>query len=147
MADLLLRRTSSSSFHESSSTHKYAPNNFIHLLTLMSLSLAAFAFILQWLGGLLDPVTRFSSYGNEPWPGFSRPVMSSPASSGFEEILGESKKRQSFPYFRDWKVKFGSDDDEDLLPKLGLKNILYKSSSITFLLRLTLSFLLIMKAV
>nr|GMD48005.1 glycosyltransferase-like KOBITO 1 [Ipomoea batatas] len=58
----------------------------------------AFAFILQWRGGLPDLRC----------PG---PVLSSSASEG---VLGRSRKL-SFPYFRDWKIKFGS---SDLLPKI-----------------------------
>nr|GMD42983.1 glycosyltransferase-like At2g41451 [Ipomoea batatas] len=65
---------------------------------MLSLSLAAFAFILQWRGGLPDLRC----------PG---PVLSSSASEG---VLGRSRKL-SFPYFRDWKIKFGS---SDLLPKI-----------------------------
>nr|GMD39831.1 glycosyltransferase-like At2g41451 [Ipomoea batatas] len=94
---------SSSSSSPSSLVHS-SPNTYasssgvLFLLTLLSLSLAAFAFILQWRGG--SPDLRC--------PG---PVLSSSEPQG---ILGRSRKL-SFPYYRDWKIKFGS---SDLLPKI-----------------------------
>nr|GMD44741.1 glycosyltransferase-like At2g41451 [Ipomoea batatas] len=82
-----------------SSPNTYASSSgVLFLLTLLSLSLAAFAFILQWRGGLPDLRC----------PG---PVLSSSEPQG---ILGRSRKL-SFPYYRDWKIKFGS---SDLLPKI-----------------------------
>lgn len=115
---LRLRRNSSSlsssSSASSSSFFQSSPNTYtsgvLFILTLLLLSLAAFAFILQWRGGLPDP--RWSPDG--AFPGFSRPVLSSSESEG---ILGRSRKL-SFPYFRDWKIKFGS---SDLLPKVRTK--------------------------
>ncbi|XP_019186645.1 PREDICTED: glycosyltransferase-like At2g41451 [Ipomoea nil] len=88
----------SSSFFQSS-PNTYASSGVLFLLTLLSLSLAAFAFTLQRRSGLPDlrcPGGR---------------VLSSPDPEG---ILGRSRKL-SFPYFRDWKIKFGS---SDLLPKI-----------------------------
>jgi len=83
------------------------------MLTVLPLTLAAFAFVLQWRGGLTDPTTRWSPDPMFPGMGDSGPVHSSSASSDCVDLLGQSRS-PSFPYYRDWKLSYGS----DLRPKL-----------------------------
>ncbi|KAK3039636.1 hypothetical protein RJ639_027227 [Escallonia herrerae] len=79
------------------------------LLTALPLTLAAFAFVLQWRGGLNDPTTRWSPDRMEfPGMGSSGPARSSSSSSDCVDLLGQSRSA-SFPYFRDWKFGYGSD--------------------------------------
>ncbi|CAI9099767.1 OLC1v1036631C1 [Oldenlandia corymbosa var. corymbosa] len=107
-----LRPGSSSSSHLiPSSPH----SGLLLLLTLLSLSLAAFAFVLQWRGGLPDPTSRdpteldpFGFPGLEP----SGPVKSSSSSVDCGDILGRSSV-PSFPYYRDWNFSFGPGSGSD----------------------------------
>ncbi|KAJ9184911.1 hypothetical protein P3X46_004596 [Hevea brasiliensis] len=86
------------------------------LLTLLPLTLAAFAFVLQWRGGLTDPVSRWSPDHHE-FPGMEATTSSTSSSrtkdSGCTDLLGRSHY-PSFPYYRNWKFDFGS----DLKPKI-----------------------------
>ncbi|KAK2651948.1 hypothetical protein Ddye_011804 [Dipteronia dyeriana] len=87
------------------------------LLTLLPLTLACFAFVLQWRGGLTDPITRWSP-DSDQFPGMlPRTTHSSQrnsgSGSGCVDVLGRSHS-PSFPYFKDWKFDFGS----DLKPKI-----------------------------
>nr|XP_009785409.1 PREDICTED: uncharacterized protein LOC104233677 isoform X1 [Nicotiana sylvestris]XP_016450599.1 PREDICTED: glycosyltransferase-like At2g41451 isoform X1 [Nicotiana tabacum] len=95
----------------------------LFLLTVLSVSLAAFAFVLQWRGGLPDPSTRWAP-DDDPIEfhatGGSKPVrLSDSSSSGCEDILGQSRM-PSFPYFKDWKFNFGSSSGSDLKPKISI---------------------------
>ncbi|XVF56227.1 hypothetical protein PTKIN_Ptkin06aG0101800 [Pterospermum kingtungense] len=115
------RPTSASSLSSSSSaslpsSQQAFTSRLLLLLTLLPLTLAFFAFVLQWRGGLTDPVTRWS-----PDP-FQFPGMDNPASNsrsdrrsafGCLDLLGQSRS-PAFPYFKDWKFDFGS----DLRPKI-----------------------------
>ncbi|GFP92430.1 glycosyltransferase-like kobito 1 [Phtheirospermum japonicum] len=90
------------------------------LLTVLPLSLAIFAFLLQWRGGGVDdPISRWSPDESHKFPGMdSSPLAtvghsSSHSSSDCSTLLGHSTTA-SFPYFRDWKFKF----DADLKPKI-----------------------------
>lgn len=78
------------------------------LLTLLPLTLAAFAFILQWRGGFDDPSTRWSILDDDehkfPGMGHSAPVKTSDC----VDVLAQ-KRTPSFPYFRGWKFDYGSD--------------------------------------
>ncbi|KAG2683558.1 hypothetical protein I3760_10G035900 [Carya illinoinensis] len=109
-----VRPTTSSSSSSSSSTQSFT-SRLLLLLTILSLILASFAFILQWRGGLNDPITRWSPQHNE-FPGMdvsgSEPSQSS-RSSDCVDLLGQSRST-AFPYFRDWKFGYGS----DLKPKI-----------------------------
>ncbi|KAH9648945.1 glycosyltransferase-like KOBITO 1 [Citrus sinensis] len=106
----------------------------LFLLTLLPLTLAAFAFVLQWRGGgvgvgdgflIADPVARWSHYHHH-LPGMdidssllpaTTTVRSSSSSStspgGCADILGRSNSL-SFSYFKDWKFDYGA----DLKPKI-----------------------------
>ncbi|KAK4378022.1 hypothetical protein RND71_004318 [Anisodus tanguticus] len=93
-------------------TSSSTSSSLLYLLTVLSLSLAAFAFVLQWRGGLPDPNIRRLVPEDDPdefrvMGGSSKPVR---YSSGCEDILGQSRTL-SFPYYRlrDWKFNFGSD--------------------------------------
>ncbi|KAL8496134.1 hypothetical protein ACS0TY_020012 [Phlomoides rotata] len=88
------------------------------LLTLLPLSLAIFAFLLQWRGGGVDdPISRWSPDETHKFPGMdSSPLATvghSSHSSDCSTLLGHSSAA-SFPYFRDWKYKL----DADLKPKI-----------------------------
>ncbi|KAF6137563.1 hypothetical protein GIB67_031842 [Kingdonia uniflora] len=110
-----LRPTNPSS--SSSSSHQFG-SRLLLLLTALPLTLAAFAFVLQWRGGLNDPPTRWSP-DNHEFPGgmgSSAPTNvahSSSSSADCVELLGRSAS-PSFPYYRDWKFNYES----DLKPKI-----------------------------
>ncbi|KAA8517172.1 hypothetical protein F0562_017465 [Nyssa sinensis] len=99
----------------SSSSSQIFTSRLLLILTVVPLTLAAFAFALQWRGGLDDPTTRWSSELREfPGMGGSPPAhSSSAASSDCGDLLGQSRS-PSFPYYRNWKFSYGS----DLRPKI-----------------------------
>ncbi|XP_047182254.1 glycosyltransferase-like At2g41451 [Vigna umbellata] len=77
------------------------------LLTLLPLTLASIAFVLQWRGGVTDPLTRWSP--DQPqFPGMSL-AYSTPSrrTSDCSNPLSQSLN-PSFPYFRDWNFDFSS---------------------------------------
>ncbi|KAI6696849.1 hypothetical protein NL676_016968 [Syzygium grande] len=89
------------------------------LLTALPLTLACFAFLLQWRGGLDDPATRWSpdrlefpgmGGGGAGGGGDSSVPSRSGSGSGSDcvDVLGRSRTA-SFPYYRDWKFDLGSD--------------------------------------
>ncbi|KAG5583549.1 hypothetical protein H5410_054176 [Solanum commersonii] len=108
-----LRRPTNISSSNFQSSSVFA-SRLLYLLTVISVSLAVFAFVLQWRGGLPDPTTRWIP-GHDPNEAGSKPVRLSSSSSGCADILGQSRTA-SFPYFRDWKFNFGS----DLRPKISI---------------------------
>ncbi|CAF2299077.1 unnamed protein product [Brassica rapa] len=77
------------------------------LLTLLPLSLACFAFLLQWPGGINDWFTD-----NYPFPGMS-PISKKSSDSGCVSLLGQSHAT-SFPYLKDLNL----DHKIDLKPKI-----------------------------
>ncbi|KAG8648942.1 hypothetical protein MANES_08G053500v8 [Manihot esculenta] len=84
------------------------------LLTLLPLTLAAFAFVLQWRGGFNDSISLSSSDHRElPGMDTTNSSISSSKSFGCKELSGRSHN-QSFPYYRNWKFNFQS----DLRPKI-----------------------------
>jgi hypothetical protein len=105
---------SSSSSSSSSSFSQSITSRLLFLLTLLSFTLACFAFILQWRGGLNDPITRWSPDHHEfPGMAVSGSGPSHSSRSDCVDLLGQSRS-PAFPYFRDWKFEFGS----DLKPKV-----------------------------
>ncbi|ESQ44351.1 hypothetical protein EUTSA_v10006445mg [Eutrema salsugineum] len=95
-----------------SSTSSPSSSRLLLLVTLLPLSLACFAFVLQWRGGLDDPVTHWSTDHHE-FPGMAtihekRSLRRSGSDSGCVDLLGQSRA-PSFPYFRDWKFDYHSD--------------------------------------
>ncbi|KAA8518080.1 hypothetical protein F0562_015554 [Nyssa sinensis] len=102
------------SFSSSSSSQSFI-SRLLLILTVVPLTLAAFAFVLQWRGGLNDPTTRWSPDRREfPGMGDSAPaLLSSAESSDCVDLLGQSRS-PSFPYYRNWKFSYES----DLRPKL-----------------------------
>ncbi|KAG9444756.1 hypothetical protein H6P81_016096 [Aristolochia fimbriata] len=89
------------------------------LLTVLPLTLAAFAFVLQWRGGLDDPATRWPT-DTQKFPGMqgNSPLsthlhLGTSSTSDCVEILGRSSS-PSFPYYRGWKF----DISYDLKPKI-----------------------------
>ncbi|KAG5552526.1 hypothetical protein RHGRI_010566 [Rhododendron griersonianum] len=98
----------------SSSSSSSFTSRLLLMLTILPLTLAAFAFVLQWRGGLTDPTTRWSPDPLFPGMDPSGTVPSSAAAaSDCVDLLGRSRSA-SFPYYRDWKFSYGS----DLRPKL-----------------------------
>ncbi|OAP03498.1 hypothetical protein AXX17_AT3G51780 [Arabidopsis thaliana] len=96
----------------SSSPSSSSSSRLFLLVTLLPLSLACFAFVLQWRGGLDDPVTHWSIDHHE-FPGMvttqeKRSLRRSVSDSGCVDLLGQSRS-PSFPYFRNWKFDYHSD--------------------------------------
>lgn len=89
------------------------------LLTLLPLSLAALAFVLQWRGGIPDPTTRWSPPGSHLlFPGMDASPLSSAvvrSSSSDCVNLGRSAS-PSLPYYQNWKF----DSASNLRPKVCL---------------------------
>ncbi|KAK3153432.1 hypothetical protein QOZ80_2BG0172470 [Eleusine coracana subsp. coracana] len=83
------------------------------LLTVLPLTLAALAFVLQWRGGGVDdPAARWPSHA---FPGMAEPTPPSlPFSSCADVLVGSSVP--SFPYFRGWSFPY--DSGEGLQPKI-----------------------------
>ncbi|XP_052171128.1 glycosyltransferase-like KOBITO 1 [Diospyros lotus] len=82
------------------------------LLTVLPLTLAAFAFVLQWRGGGVDfdPVSRWSPQDSHKFPGMDSsplPTVGHSFSSSDCSLLGHSSS-PTFPYYRDWKFNFES---------------------------------------
>ncbi|MED6146950.1 Glycosyltransferase-like KOBITO 1 [Stylosanthes scabra] len=118
-------RPSSSSSSASSSSS--SSSRLLLLLTVLPLTLASFAFVLQWRGGVTDPLSRWSPDQPE-FPGMSSSAdggsnsrrdgvsnLQSTSSDCASILLGHSSNNHpSFPYFRDWKLDYSS----DLRPKI-----------------------------
>lgn len=116
-----LRPNSSSHSHAHSSSSHTLASRLLFLLTLLPLTLACFAFLLQWRGGLNDPVTRWSPDQHE-FPGMSTtaPSFSSHSShSDCVDLLGRSHS-PAFSYYRDWKFDYGT----DLKPKVTISSFI-----------------------
>ncbi|KAG0455770.1 hypothetical protein HPP92_023558 [Vanilla planifolia] len=105
-----------------SSTASFA-SRIVLLLTVLPLSLAAFAFVLQWRGWVDDPSSAWPSE-RETFPGMDNSPMGSSAESVFSsvsrssssdclEILGRSSS-PSLPYYGGWN----QDSEADLRPKI-----------------------------
>ncbi|XP_039038241.1 glycosyltransferase-like KOBITO 1 [Hibiscus syriacus] len=113
-----------SHFHRSTplppTTHSFL-SKLLLLLTILPLSLAVLAFVLQWRGGgVSDPtsaVSRWTPRGSrrELFPGMEK-LSSLPTKNHHHSDcvdLGRSSS-PSFPYYRDWKFGF----EADLRPKI-----------------------------
>ncbi|KAK4270681.1 hypothetical protein QN277_019459 [Acacia crassicarpa] len=98
-----------------SSSSQVSTSRLLLLLTFLPLILASFAFVLQWRGGIDDPVTRWSPDHHEfPGMGISAPSLPTHSSSSdCVNVLGQSHS-SAFPYYRDCKFDYGS----DLRPKI-----------------------------
>ncbi|GMN55453.1 hypothetical protein TIFTF001_024576 [Ficus carica] len=108
------RPSSSSSLSSSSSSSASAYQAFasrlLFLLTVLPLTLAFFAFVLQWRGGLNDdPVNRWSPVRHQ-FPGMETSESPSRTASGTACLDPLARSRSpSFPYYRDWKFDYSSD--------------------------------------
>ncbi|KAL2926215.1 Glycosyltransferase-like KOBITO 1 [Bienertia sinuspersici] len=101
----------------SSSNHSFT-SKVLLLLTLLPFTLAAFAFVLQWRGGVTDPSTRYSSEEHK-FPGMdSSPPTTTTTSHVSRSDCGPLLSRHSptFPYYRDWKFHY----QIDLKPKIAI---------------------------
>ncbi|GAU17940.1 hypothetical protein TSUD_330650 [Trifolium subterraneum] len=106
---------SSSYHHRQTVTTTSSFSRLLVLLTVLPLTLAAFAFILQWRGGVTDPVTRWSPDQNL-FPGMSistNHLQSHRSRSDCSNLMANTHS-PSFPYFRDFKLDYSS----DLSPKI-----------------------------
>lgn len=104
----------SSILSSSSSSSQNLNSRLVLLLTLLPVSLAAFAFVLQWRGGPEDPTTRFSPDRKDFSFKISTEPVRSLSSSDCVNVLARTNSA-SFPYFRGWNFSFGS---SDLRPKV-----------------------------
>ncbi|XP_047323386.1 glycosyltransferase-like KOBITO 1 [Impatiens glandulifera] len=105
-----------SSTRSSSSSQNSFASKLLLLLTLLPLTLAFFAFLLQWRGGgVHDPVARWSPEESHNFPGMDTSPLATVGHSSSADCvnLGRSSL-PSFPYYHDWKFNFGS----DLKPKI-----------------------------
>ncbi|KAF5469787.1 hypothetical protein F2P56_010347 [Juglans regia] len=87
------------------------------LLTLLPLTLATLAFVLQWRGGITDPTTRWSPPGSQHlFPGMDPSPLSPTAhhSSPSDCVSLGRGASPSFPYYHGWKFDYGS----NLRPKI-----------------------------
>lgn len=99
-----------------SSSQQNFTSKLLLLLTLLPLTLAAFAFVLQWRGGGVgDPTTRWSPESHK-FPGMesSPPTTTIGHSSSSDCVLLARGSSPSFPYYRNWKFDYKS----DLKPKI-----------------------------
>ena len=105
----LLRSTPSSSIS----------SKLLLLLTVLPLTLAALAFVLQWRGGITDPTTRWAPPGSQHlFPGMDPSPLSPTAHQHQSSSSDCASLRQgstpSFPYYHGWKF----DDLSNLKPKV-----------------------------
>ncbi|ESW21010.1 hypothetical protein PHAVU_005G033300 [Phaseolus vulgaris] len=107
---------SSTSSSSSSSSHSFI-SKILLLLTLLPVSLAAIAFILQWRGGVTDPTTLSSTGGSHHYfPGMEPSPLShlSHSQSRSDCVNLGRTNSPSFPYYHNWKLDFGA----SLTPKI-----------------------------
>lgn len=101
----------------SSSSQQSFLSKVLLLLTILPLSLAVFAFFLQWRGGGVDdPISRWSPEESHKFPGMdSSPLATVSHSSQSSDcsVLAHANT-PSFPYYKDWKFKIHL----DLKPKV-----------------------------
>ncbi|KAE8697763.1 Glycosyltransferase-like KOBITO 1 [Hibiscus syriacus] len=97
------------------SSHRGFHLRLLLLLTLLPLTLAFFAFVLQWRGDLNDPIPLSPDPFHFPTMPHQRSDSRSGRRSASEcvNFLGQSRT-PVFPYFKDWSFDFGS----DLRPKI-----------------------------
>lgn len=104
----------------SSSSNQSFSSKILLLLTLLPFTLASFAFVLQWRGGVTDPSTRYSAEDHK-FPGMdsSPPTTTMKTSHLSRSDCGPllSHSSPSFPYYRDWKFHYQT----DLKPKVNNK--------------------------
>ncbi|KAH0726033.1 hypothetical protein KY284_001898 [Solanum tuberosum] len=101
----------------SSSSQQSFFSKVLLLLTILPLSLAVFAFFLQWRGGGVDdPISRWSPEESHKFPGMdSSPLATVAHSSQSSDCsLLAHTDTPSFPYYKDWKFKL----HPDLKPKI-----------------------------
>lgn len=114
------------SYPPSAAFHHSFTSKLLLLLTILPLSLAVFAFVLQWRGGGVDdPMSRWSTEATHKFPGMDTSPLAierahSSHSSDCSSLLGHSNTA-SFPHYRDWKFNF----DLDLKPKVRLFLLLF----------------------
>ncbi|KAK6941768.1 hypothetical protein RJ641_027145 [Dillenia turbinata] len=103
-----------------SSSQQSFTSRLLLLLTVLPLTLAGFAFVLQWRGGLTDPTTRWNIDDHTQFPGMGSsapPSLSSIVSSHSSDCVDflSRSSSPSFPYYKDWRFNFNS---ADLKPKI-----------------------------
>lgn len=117
MAGLYSSLRPGSSSSSSAQSSQIFNSKILLLLTVLPLSLAAFAFLLQWRGEIDDPTTRWGPKDRLEFPGMdastSSEQLTRTSSSNCADLLGQSRSI-SFPYYRDWKFNYKS----DLKPKI-----------------------------
>lgn len=99
-----------------STTSSSFTSKILLLLTLLPVSLATIAFILQWRGGITDPATLLSPHGAHNFPGMdSSPLSPLTHTTHSSDCLNLGRSSSpSFPYYHNWKLDFG----DSLTPKV-----------------------------
>ncbi|KAM7257411.1 hypothetical protein ACFE04_013152 [Oxalis oulophora] len=112
MAGHYWSRPTTSTITSNNNNNNNTCSHVLFLLTILPLSLACFAFILQWRGGLTDPTIRWGApldNTHQVFPGMEDSTLTTkPKSSGSGCLLSRSRSA-SFPYFKDWNFDFQSD--------------------------------------
>ncbi|MED6138672.1 Glycosyltransferase-like KOBITO 1 [Stylosanthes scabra] len=107
---LPLRSNASSSSSASLSSNSFV-SKILLLLTLLPVSLAAIAFVLQWRGGITDPASLLSPPGSHHFPGMTdpSPLSSISHSSSPSDCLNLGRTSSpSFPYYHNWKLDYAA---------------------------------------
>ncbi|KAK4285431.1 hypothetical protein QN277_002128 [Acacia crassicarpa] len=98
----------------SSSSQSFA-SKILLLLTVLPISLAAIAFVLQWRGGISDPANLLTPPGSYHFPGMEPSPLSSISHSPSSDCINLGRSSApSFPYYNDWKFDYGT----NLKPKI-----------------------------
>ncbi|KAB1224927.1 hypothetical protein CJ030_MR1G014017 [Morella rubra] len=104
--------------NQPSSSHSFT-SRLLLLLTVLPLTLATLAFVLQWRGGVTDPTTRWAPPGSQHlFPGMDPSSLSPTAhlqhSSPSDCVNLVRGSSPSLPYYQGWKF----DDGSNLKPKI-----------------------------
>ncbi|XP_020240571.1 glycosyltransferase-like KOBITO 1 [Cajanus cajan] len=101
---------------QSASSSQSFTSRILLLLTLLPLSLAAIAFILQWRGGVSDPATLAAPRGSHRYfPGMEPSPLSPLSHNSHSDCINLARTASpSFPYYHNWKLDFAP----SLTPKI-----------------------------
>ncbi|KAJ0475768.1 putative glycosyltransferase-like KOBITO 1 [Helianthus annuus] len=102
-----IKHSQSSSSLSQPSHNNIFTSRLLLLLSLLPLSLAAFAFVLQWRGEFVDSTIRVSPSNRFEFPGMDgSTAVTKPV--GCVDVLGQSRT-VTFPYFRELRFDYESD--------------------------------------
>ncbi|KAM7270355.1 hypothetical protein ACFE04_029569 [Oxalis oulophora] len=117
------RPTTSTATSSSSPPQSIFTTRILLLLTILPLSLALFAFILQWRGGLTDPtMTRWAPVDqtHQFFPGMESTLsnVKTTTTSSCTDVLSRSRSGSVLPYYKDWKF---NESGSDLKPQICIQ--------------------------